>query len=106
MTSDKITCKITSRNQKDSQGRTDSVYKDLLFLEYYRPSFHEFRISKQPQQGQQDKMSKNSFLGKPANEKKKSCEYVRIVFNLVYRWTNSERRVREWEVPTLGWRSF
>ena len=44
-----------------------NLNKYLLFLEYYRPPFHEFRITKEPQQGQQGKMTKDSFLGKPGS---------------------------------------
>ena len=41
--------------------------KYLLLLKYYGPPFHEFRITKEPQQSQQDEMTKDSFLGKPEN---------------------------------------
>jgi len=37
----------------------------LPVLEYYGPSFHESRITEEPQQGQQGEMTKDSFLGKP-----------------------------------------
>lgn len=44
-----------------------SVYTYLPLLEYYRPSFHKFRITKEPQQSQQGEMTKDGFLGKPGN---------------------------------------
>ena len=44
-----------------------NLVKYSLLFKYYGPSFHEFRITKEPQQSQQDEMTKDSFLGKPEN---------------------------------------
>ena len=49
----------------------EEVTQVLPFFECYGPSVHKFRFTKQPQQRQQDEMTKDGFLSKP-NQKYKN----------------------------------